>query len=192
MDNLKDGRESTKQEWLKMLRSGKILQCDKITSFMTNPQDEELKRESKDAFEVGSGARRDWTRAAPQTQVPVSFVSGGSSLEAQSFGAPRGQSSFGTPHGQSSFGTAPAQSSGWGSTPLSTIGSSGGFGSRPDAVAGLTSALRGVSVSSALRHSPPLSASRDFQGRGQFGAAQYDTPAYAGSVFGGNRVGFYS
>lgn len=55
MDNLKDGRESTKQEWLKMLRSGKILQCDKITSFMTNPQDEELKRESKDAFEVGSG-----------------------------------------------------------------------------------------------------------------------------------------
>lgn len=53
MDNLEEGRESTKQEWLKMLRSGNLLQCDKITSFMVNLQDEELKKESTTAFEVG-------------------------------------------------------------------------------------------------------------------------------------------
>ncbi len=47
--------QSRREAWLKMLRSGDIIQCDKVASFMKGLPDGELKENSRKAF--GEGLR---------------------------------------------------------------------------------------------------------------------------------------
>lgn len=55
MDHLcgEEGRLPTRDSWLNLLKSGNLVQCDKIHNFIVDLEDEELKNESIESFKEG-------------------------------------------------------------------------------------------------------------------------------------------